>query len=205
MWDFDQDSRIFFMSLADKNIFISSFPICGLFISFSCLITLARVSRMILKSVAGGTILALFMIFVGKLLIVFSLEDDICRFFCKCSLSSWINFLLLIVDWEVLFVFLVFLNHEQVLSFCQMPSSFLFLFCLFLILALWWAKVIFFKCLFYVPEYFCLKAYVHQCVCLVLSEGRDIRSPGTAFQMAVNHHVTAGNRTQVQCKNGKSS
>lgn len=88
MWDFDQDSRIFFMSLADKNIFIPSFPICGFFISFSCLITLARVSRMILKSVAGGTILALFMIFVGKLLIVFSLEDDICRFFCKCSLSS---------------------------------------------------------------------------------------------------------------------
>lgn len=36
---------------------------------------------MILKSVAGGTILALFMIFVGKLLIVFSLDDDICRFF----------------------------------------------------------------------------------------------------------------------------
>lgn len=81
MWDFDQDIRIFFMSLADKNIFISSFSICGLFISSSCLITLARVSRMILKSVAGGTILVLFMIFVGKLLIVFSREDDICRFF----------------------------------------------------------------------------------------------------------------------------
>lgn len=79
MWDFDQDVRIFFMSLAGKNIFISSFPICGL--SFSCPITLARVSSMILKSVAGGTILALFMIFVGKLLIVFSLDDDICRFF----------------------------------------------------------------------------------------------------------------------------
>lgn len=87
MWDFDQDIRIFFVSLAGKNIFISSFPICDLFISFSCPITLARVSSMILKSVAGGTILALFMIFVGKLLIVFSL-DDICRFFCKCSLSS---------------------------------------------------------------------------------------------------------------------
>lgn len=42
------------MSLADKNIFISFFSICGLFISSSCLITLARVSRMILKSVAGG-------------------------------------------------------------------------------------------------------------------------------------------------------
>lgn len=74
MWDFDQDIRIFFVSLAGKNIFISSFPICGLFISFSCPITLARVSSMILKSMAGG-----FMIFVGQLLIVFSL--DICRFF----------------------------------------------------------------------------------------------------------------------------
>lgn len=27
MWDFDQDIRIFFVSLAGKNIFLSSFPI----------------------------------------------------------------------------------------------------------------------------------------------------------------------------------
>lgn len=57
--------------------------------------------------------------------------------------------------------------------------------------------------LFYVYEHLSINMYVHQIHCLVPREARGFRYPGTGVRDGVTHHVDAGNRTQVICKNSK--
>ena len=98
------------MSYANRDNFNSSFPILLTFISFSCLIALARTSSNMLNRNGESRQCCLFLIF-GEKLLVFQHWDIHCGFFHKWLLVCWGSFLLVLIYW-------VFLSSKSV-EICQ--------------------------------------------------------------------------------------
>lgn len=86
-----------------KTALFLPFPICMLFVSFSCLIVPSKTNTVLNKNGKKGLPFALFPIVLKKKTSSFFIKYDVtCRGFGRCSLSNWICSHIFQVCWEFL-------------------------------------------------------------------------------------------------------
>ena len=122
------------MSSKSEDNFISSFPICMLFVSFSCLIVPSKTNTVLNKNGKKGHP-CLFPSFKRKNIQFFLIKYDVsCRGFGRCSLSNWICSHIFQVCWEFLIM-----SGVKVYQMCFLH---LLIWLLFFNLLMWWITLI---------------------------------------------------------------
>ena len=126
------------MSCVNKDSFISSFAICIAFISFSCFIVLAKTSSTMLKRSGQMGHPGIIPDLSGKASIFLPLSTLLAMSFYRYTLSSWANFLLILVYGKLL--------SSLGVGFCQIPFLNLLIWsCDFSSLACWCITLIDFE------------------------------------------------------------